>query len=126
MNEIENNELSFVPENEEMIELQTIENKDDVYRLEEMSTEMEQSINNVVKVLDNQKQLVEYVAKAEGNVFESLVNELNMSNTNLESQLNTMNTRHDLLIDVLTICKDNELVKDAVNKLLAALGVFRQ
>lgn len=106
--------------------VQVKEEKDDVYRLDEMTDEMEQSILNVKKVLENQKQLVDYVAKAENNMFEALVNELNMSNSNLEEQVSTMTKRHDLLVEVVETCRNDENVKDVVNKLLSALGVFRQ
>lgn len=114
------------PEHVEDEAVQVEEEKDDVYRLDEMTDEMEQSILNVKKVLENQKQLVDYVAKAENNMFEALVNELNMSNSNLEEQVSTMTKRHDLLVEVVETCRNDENVKDVVNKLLSALGVFRQ
>lgn len=114
------------PEHVEDEAVQAEEEKDDVYRLDEMTDEMEQSILNVKKVLENQKQLVDYVAKAENNMFEALVNELNMSNSNLEEQVSTMTKRHDLLVEVVETCRNDENVKDVVNKLLSALGVFRQ
>lgn len=114
------------PEHVEAEAVQAEEEKDNIYRLDEMADEMEQSILNVKKVLENQRQLVDYVAKAENNMFEPLVNELNMSNSNLDGQINVMNTRHDLLVEVVEACRNDENVKDVVNKLLNALGVFRQ
>lgn len=119
-------EAETCPEHVEDESIQAEEEKDDVYRLDEMADEMEQSILNVKKVLENQKQLVDYVAKAEGNMFGALVNELNMSNSNLEGQVSTMTERHDLLVEVVETCRNDENVKNVVNKLLSALGVFRQ
>ena len=119
-------EAETCPEHAEDESIQAEEEKDDVYRLDEMADEMEQSILNVKKVLENQKQLVDYVAKAENNMFEALVNELNMSNSNLEGQVSTMTERHDLLVEVVEACRNDENVKNVVNKLLSALGVFRQ
>ena len=48
-------EAETCPEHVEDESIQAEEEKDDVYRLDEMADEMEQSILNVRKVLENQK-----------------------------------------------------------------------
>lgn len=112
---------------EEPIEAaEAIEEKDDVYRLDEMADEMEQSIVNVKKVFSQQTALIEYLEKDEASRFVSLTNELKMSNSNLENQAAIMSSRMNDLRNVVEACRNDENIKNVVNKLTSALGVFKQ
>ena len=98
---------------------------DNLFRLDEMTGEMEKSVANIDEVVNNQNELIDFISTSDKESFKKLVEELKMSNANLTEQRKVLAERTELLKKVFEAATSNEEIKDVVNTLLSALGVFR-
>ena len=101
-----------------------VEEKNNIYRLQEMVDEMIKSIDNAKKVKEEQKYLIEVLTKAEDEKLESLIKELNSQIESLNKQIETLNNRQIYIQKVVDVSNNNEEIKEVVNNLLLGLGVF--
>lgn len=99
-----------------------IENK--VYRLEEMYDSMKDSIDNVNKVIDEQRHLLDVIKSAHDERFDAFVKASEEQIDNLVSQVKTLSYRMALLMSVIVLCKDDEEKAKCVSTFIAAIGMF--
>lgn len=97
--------------------------QDDVYRLEEMSDEINKSLENAKSVKAEQDYLVSTLTKLNDERLKTLTQELIKQDKELENQINVLSARYQQLLNVLEAAKD-EKTRKVVNDLLAGLGVF--
>jgi len=112
-------------ENIEIKEEKEVEIKDDIYRLQEMSDEMLKSINNVKIVKEEQEYLVGRLEELKDERFEKLINGIKDQIENFERQITIMTARQKLVSKVVESANE-ENIKQVVNDLLEALGVFAE
>lgn len=112
-------------ENIEIKEEKEVEIKDDIYRLQEMSDEMLKSIDNVKIVKEEQEYLVGRLEELKDERFEKLINGIKDQIENFERQITIMTTRQKLVSKVIEAANE-ENIKQVVNDLLEALGVFAE
>lgn len=112
-------------ENIEIKEEKEVEIKDDIYRLQEMSDEMLKSIDNVKIVKEEQEYLVGRLEELKDERFEKLINGIKDQIENFERQITIMTARQKLVSKVIEATNE-ENIKQVVNDLLEALGVFAE
>lgn len=112
-------------ENIEIKEEKEVEIKDDIYRLQEMSDEMLKSIDNVKIVKEEQEYLVGRLEELKDERFEKLINGIKDQIENFERQIAIMTARQKLVSKVIEATNE-ENIKQVVNDLLEALGVFAE
>lgn len=112
-------------ENIEIKEEKEVEIKDDIYRLQEMSDEMLKSIDNVKIVKEEQEYLVGRLEELKDERFEKLINGIKDQIENFERQITIMTIRQKLVSKVIEATNE-ENIKQVVNDLLEALGVFAE
>ena len=101
------------------------ENKSNIYRLDEMSEDMEKSIDNATKVRDEQIHLVDTLAELDKPEFDEFIKSVRNQITELNNQIDELNLRKNALKEVVKFCNLNTSVAVAVDKLVYALGVFK-
>lgn len=98
-----------------------------LYRLEEMSDSMTQSIENAHKVVKEQKALIALVKSSDkAKDFESFVKELDTNTTATCDQIKKLIARKDKLEEAIKLCKNNKQNEDVMNLLLDAFGIFEE
>ena len=109
----------------EAVEENTPQKIDNLYRLEEMSESMIQSLANLEKVKNEQLELCQILESTETkNDFKSFIDATRLQNENLSNQIGTLSIRQSQLNECINRCKENEEIKAAVMLLIDALGVF--
>lgn len=109
----------------EVVEENTPQEVDNLYRLEEMSESMIQSLANLEKVKNEQLELCRILESTiTVNDFTNFINATRQQNENLSNQIGTLSTRQSQLNECINRCKENEEIKSAVMLLIDALGVF--
>lgn len=99
--------------------------EDNFFRLTEMHEAMCKSIDNARKVCAEQNELVEVLKEAKTTIdFTEFIESTLKQNIDLHTQIDVLKYRAELLMTVINEAKDDEKMKDVVNKLLIALGVF--
>lgn len=95
------------------------------YRLVEMSESIQDSIDNIGKVVEEQSALVEVVkASKDSNRFENFIDGLNTQKTEFGKQIETLTKKKNLLDEIVTECTNNKDLDSYITMLLDALGVF--
>lgn len=98
---------------------------DYIYRLEEMKDEMNKSIENLKEVLKQDLHLIEVLNSIKDDKsISDLVTTLKEQHKSYESQLSVMTTKVNNLIVVINNCKADEKIKEQINNLIIALGIF--
>lgn len=98
---------------------------DNLYRLEEMSESMIQSLANLVKVTNEQIELCQILETVTTeNDFTGFVEATRRQTEHLSHQVGTLTDRQCALNQVIIKCKENPEIKDVVLQLVDALGVF--
>jgi len=95
------------------------------YRLIEMSESMQESINNILQIVDEQRELVKIVTASDAaKKFEKFIEGINEQIDNFNAQVRTLTTKKQSLDKVISACADNDETEKYVTLLLSALGVF--
>lgn len=98
---------------------------DNLFRLEEMSESMSQSIVNLEKITNEQIELCDVLENAETtNDFSEFIGATREQTHRLSAQSGTLSVRQAQLNEVIARCKDDEKIKETVLLLVDALGVF--
>lgn len=109
----------------ETVEKNTPQEVDNLYRLEEMSESMIQSLLNLEKVTNEQLELCQILETVTTeNDFTSFIEATRRQNENLCNQIGTLSIRQAQLNECINRCKENEEIKSAVMLLIDALGIF--
>lgn len=109
----------------EAVEENTPQEVDNLYRLEEMSESMIQSLANLEKVTNEQLELCQILESTKTvSDFKSFIDATRLQNENLSNQIGTLSVRQSQLNECINRCKENEEIKAAVMLLIDALGVF--
>lgn len=109
----------------EAAEENTPQEVDNLYRLEEMSESMIQSLANLEKVTNEQLELCQILESTKTvSDFKSFIDATRLQNENLSTQIGTLSVRQSQLNECINRCKENEEIKSAVMLLIDALGVF--
>lgn len=125
---MENEEIKIeeiIPEHEEEIKEEE-EVQDDVYRLQEMADEMNKSIYNVKKIIEEQELLIKVLKKTKNGKLERFIKDSEEQVKHLNNQVMIMEKRHLFVDSVCVKCNEDEEIRKIVNQLLAGLGVFQQ
>lgn len=98
-----------------------------LYRLEEMSDAMAQSIENAHKVAREQEALLDVVKSCDkAKDFEGFIKEMDESTINTYNQIEKLIGRKDKLDAAIEICSENKKCEEVMNLLLAAFGIFEE
>lgn len=103
-----------------------IKMEDYIYRLEEIRDEEFTTIKNVKKVIEEQNKLVELVVNADKDLtFKSFVDKLSESIENYKKQIETLEQKANLLNRVIELSDDDRDIKESINMLIEAIGLFK-
>lgn len=117
--------VKFEKPEDEVENIETFQEVDNLFRLEEMSESMIQSISNIEKISNEQIELCHILEEAETeNDFTAFIEATKRQTENLSSQVGTLANRQALLNQVIVKCKKNEEIKQVVLQLVDALGIF--
>lgn len=108
-----------------MEENEIVINESKIYRLEEMHDEMQQGIKNVENIITDQTHLVETLEEIERPEFGPLISSMKEQIENMKEQVSILSERKKELFEVLEISKENETVTKVLDKLIIALGLFK-
>lgn len=98
-----------------------------LYRLEEMSDSMTQSIDHVRKITQEQEELLAVVKISDkAKTFESFIKEMDETIINNYKQIEVLIGRRDALDKVIKICKNDENCEEAMTLLLNAFSIFEE
>lgn len=96
-----------------------------LYRLDEMSEEMGESIKNVKSVLTEQERLVRVINESkEAESFEQFVKGINETISKNIIQLEQLEKRKQQLDSAIVAANENSLIAEAVSNLCYAVGIF--
>lgn len=98
--------------------------KNYTHMLIETADEMQSSIENIDKVINEQAELVDVVEKSEkSKKFEEFTSSLKQQIEETIKQKNQLIAKRDLLEDVIEMCKD-ENVANAISTFCVVFGIF--
>lgn len=98
-----------------------------LYRLEEMSDSMTQSIDHVRKITQEQEELLAVVKVSDkAKTFKSFIKEMDETIINNYKQIEVLIGRRNALDKVIKICKNDENYEEAMTLLLNAFGIFEE
>lgn len=96
-----------------------------LYRLVEMYDSMNESIENVKKVKEEQKLLIDTLENCDkADKFAELIEQLKYQLSSLEKQLDTLMFRAKALNDANVLIDTRQDCADVTNLLINALGIF--
>lgn len=101
--------------------------ENNIYRLEEMSESMAKSLDNISKVVQQQKDLIEVIQKSKNpkaKKFKAFIEETQKQINTYTEQQKILRSRVLCLNDVLARCKENEEFKTGIEMLIKAIGMF--
>ena len=99
--------------------------KDYKYKLIELKDSMNDSIVNVIKVIDQQETLLNVIENSDKNeFFKNFKDELKKSTDNLKEQVTVMSNRYEKLADVLDNINDNNY--EIIDNLLLSIGFIKE
>ena len=93
------------------------------YVINEMIEDMKKSINNVVAIIDGQKELVNYLEKANNKKFNGFIEQLKKANEQYEGQIEILKHRLECAETVRQLMSKFEEVSFILAMLLEAFGI---
>lgn len=95
-----------------------------LHMLEDMATSMQESIDNIEKVINETNALIAIVSPANDGMFDDFIGGLKTQIAQYTQQQQKLTLKRSALNQALLICSNDELAEKAVNSLLDALSVF--
>ncbi len=105
--------------------------EDICYRLEEMITAMEQSIDNINKVNSQQNKLISIIEESEKDIeedkreFTEFINETKEQLEKMEEQKSQLLVKKEILTQVVDKCKEDSEVSKFISMLSFVIGLFK-
>jgi len=93
-------------------------------RLNEMHEEIIKSIENIKKIIEQQKLLMSIVSSSESaETFKEFLEHINEATSQYEKQVNDLEDKKELLEDVIQELSSSELNKQLADKIFSILGI---